>query len=314
MNPALVTPHPAPTVTVFTSAYNRAHTLHRVYDSLRRQTFRAFEWLIVDDGSTDGTQQCVQEWQREADFPIRYLRQENQGKHVAFNHGVREARGAIFVSLDSDDACVPEALQRFKDHWEAIPQAQRHQFSGVTCLCVDQYGRPTGDRFPQDVIDSDGMEIRYRHKVSGEQWECHRTEILRQFPFPEVVKRQYIPEGLIWARLARVYRTRFVNEALRIYYIEGPSMVHGGRAGRNAFGARMYYLMVLNEERAFLRLAPVYFLRSAALYVRSCFHLEHPLLRQAADVQGLLGKALWVVALPVGFGLYWWETRYSNRA
>ena len=300
------------TFTVFTSTYNRAHTLHRVHDSLRGQTCRDFEWLIVDDGSTDGTRQCVEGWQRGADFPIRYIWQENQGKHVAFNRGVREARGALFVSLDSDDACVAEALQRFKEQWEAIPQSERHRFSGVTCLCLDQFGRPVGTRFPQDVMDSDGLQIRYRHKVSGEQWGFHRTDLLRQFPFPEDVKRRYIPEGLVWARLARVYKTRFINEALRTYYVEGPSMVHGGRAGRNALGARMYHLMVLNEERDFLRWAPLAFFRSAALYARSCFHLRRPLAQQAADVQGLLGKALWAVAMPVGFGLYWWETVTRN--
>lgn len=314
MDPALVTPHPPPTFTVFTSAYNRSHTLHRVYESLRQQTCRDFEWLIVDDGSTDDTQQCVETWQRQADFPIRYLRQENQGKHVAFNRGVREARGDLFVSLDSDDACAPAALQTFKAHWEAIPPSQRHRFSGVTCLCVDQFGRPVGNRFPKDVMDSDGLEIRYRYKVSGEQWGFHRTDLLRQFPFPEVVKRRYIPEGLIWARLARLYKTRFINDALRTYFVEGPSMVHGGTPGRNAFGGRMYHLMVLNEERDFLRHAPLAFLRSAALYARSCFYLARPLPAQAADVEGLLGKALWVLALPVGFGLYWWETRHSGPA
>ena len=54
--------------TVFTATYNRAHVLHRVYDSLRAQTFRDFEWLVVDDGSTDGTGALVEGWRAEADF------------------------------------------------------------------------------------------------------------------------------------------------------------------------------------------------------------------------------------------------------
>lgn len=297
------------TFTVFTAAYNRAHTLHRVHESLQQQTFRDFEWLIVDDGSTDGTRELVEEWRRQAEFPIRYVWQENQGKHVAFNYGVRIASGRMFVSLDSDDACLPQALQRFQHHWSAIPAQHRARFAGVTCLCVDQYGRRVGRRFPRDVLDSDALELRYRHKITGEHWGAYRTDVLSYFPFPEAIKRQYIPEGLVWSKLARVFRMRFVNEALRIYYVDRPSMVHGGRAGRNAVGGRLYYLMVLNDELDFLRFAPLQFYRSAALYARSCFHLRRSIRSQVADIRHVAGRALWILALPVGFGLYCWERR-----
>src|SRR5258707_14117604 len=105
--------------TVFTPTWNRAHTLHRAYQSLHAQTFRNFEWLIVDDGSTDNTREIVEKWQAESEFPIRYIYQENQGKAAAFNRGVREAQGALFLTLDSDDACVNQALERFKYHWDS---------------------------------------------------------------------------------------------------------------------------------------------------------------------------------------------------
>ncbi|MGQ9564843.1 MAG: glycosyltransferase family 2 protein, partial [Thermogutta sp.] len=95
--------------TVFTPTYNRAHTLSRTYESIRRQTIRDFEWVIVDDGSTDGTDELVQQWQQECnDFPIRYFWQPNQHKKVAFNRGVREAKGQWFVPIDSDDELLPD--------------------------------------------------------------------------------------------------------------------------------------------------------------------------------------------------------------
>lgn len=300
------------TFTVFTPTYNRAHTLHRVYESLRSQTFTDFEWLIVDDGSTDDTPQRVAAWREEAAFPIRYIRQENQGKHVAFNRGVREARGELFLTLDSDDACVPQALERFKHHWDGIAPEQKHRFSAVTSLCRDQDGNLVGKRFPKDVTDSDSLEIRYRYKVTGEKWGFHRTEVLRRFPFPEGVRRHYVPEGIVWSRIARAYRTRFVNEALRIYYVDQPSMVHGGTAGKNAVGSRIAHLTVLNEERDYFRYAPLQFCRSAALYVRSCFYLGHPLRRQVADIDNWPGRALWLAALPIGFAVYRWEIRRSR--
>lgn len=91
-----------PTFTVFTPTYNRAHTLLRVFSSLQAQTFQDFEWLIVDDGSTDGTEELIKHWGSESHFPVRYFKQENRGKHVAFNRGVREATGQFFLPLDSD--------------------------------------------------------------------------------------------------------------------------------------------------------------------------------------------------------------------
>lgn len=185
------------TFTVFTPTYNRAHTLSRVHDSLRAQTFREFEWLIVDDGSTDGTGELVQKWSAEADYPIRYIWQENRGKHIAFNRAAAEARGELFLVLDSDDACVPEALERFHRHWRSIPLQERPRFSALTALCVDRHGNLIGTAFPQDVLDSDSIGIRYRHKLKGEKWGFHRTEVMRRFPFPEGIERTYVLEGIV---------------------------------------------------------------------------------------------------------------------
>src|SRR4051794_24520469 len=109
---------PRYTFTVFTSTRNRAHTLERPFHSLKAQTFRDFEWLIIDNGSTDGTRELVERFQSEADFPIRYLWQEDAGKHGSLNRGIELAEGELFLILDSDDGCVPEALERFKYNWE----------------------------------------------------------------------------------------------------------------------------------------------------------------------------------------------------
>src|SRR5690242_2999845 len=123
--------------TVFTPAYNRAPTLPRVYESLKAQTFRDFEWLIVDDGSTDNTPELVAQWQSTGELSIRYFQQEHCGRHIAFNRGVHEAQGTLFLNCDSDDAFVPQTLTRFLYHWENIPLAERSSFSAVTALCMD---------------------------------------------------------------------------------------------------------------------------------------------------------------------------------
>ena len=91
------------TFTIFTPTFNRAHTLQRVYTSLAQQTYRDFEWLVMDDGSTDSTSQLIETWKGESNFPIRSYKQENMGKHVAFNRGVEHAEGELLLVLESDD-------------------------------------------------------------------------------------------------------------------------------------------------------------------------------------------------------------------
>lgn len=104
-----------PYFTVFTSTYNRGYTLFRLYESLKNQGTTDFEWLIVNDGSTDNTHQLVEEWiRKEKEFSIRYLEKENGGKPRAINYGIRYARGKFFFMVDSDDFLLPNALSKMK--------------------------------------------------------------------------------------------------------------------------------------------------------------------------------------------------------
>jgi glycosyltransferase involved in cell wall biosynthesis len=206
--------------TVFTPTFNRAHTLDRVYLSLAAQTFTDFEWVIVDDGSTDNTKELVMSWQSEGKLQIRYVYQVNHGKPIAHNRAVLEARGELFLPLDSDDACVPNALERLLFHWQNIPLPEREGFSGVTCQCVDAEGRLVGTLFPADVVDSTPMEMYLKNRVKGEKWGFHKTEVLRKFPFPQFDGEKYVPEGLVWNRIGKTHKMRFVNEGLRIYDID----------------------------------------------------------------------------------------------
>ena len=289
--------------TVFTPTFNRAHTLHRVFDSLAAQTLRDFEWLVVDDGSDDGTTQLVGRWRATGAFPVRYVRQPNLGKHVAHNRAVGLAAGTLFLTLDSDDGCVPSALERLNRHWLDLPDADRDRFVGVTGLCVTEDGRIVGDRFPADVFDSDPRETYYRHRIRGEKWGFSRTDVLRRFPFAETVTGSWVPEASVWFRIASEYRTRYVNEALRIYYTDVPSLMRRRPLSADAAGKRQYYLERLREDLAFFRVAPDLLGAAAANYVRFSLHAGR---RARADRKGLAGtaRALVAAASPLGYALY----------
>ncbi len=290
--------------TVFTPTFNRCSTLHRVYDSLRLQTFRDFEWLIVDDGSTDGTIELVEKWQTESNFPIRYVYQENQGKPAAFNRGVQEAQGELFLTLDSDDACVPNALERLKYHWDGIPPVEKDKFSAVTVLCKDQNGRLIGDKFPCDVLDSDWIESFFKYKVKGEKWGFQRTDVLKQFPFPTVPNVKFISEGVLWFALSRRFKTRFVNEILRIYHTNDKA---GDRLTALTpavlVGRALFHKYVLNELIDWWLLSPANVFRSAINFSRYSFGVGKSPHSQFSELRTLIGRLLVGISLPFAFAI-----------
>lgn len=297
---------PAFTFTVFTPTRNRAEMLHRPYESLLTQTYRDFEWLIVDNDSGDDTASLVEGWAAEAPFPIRFIRQENRGLHGSMNRGIAEARGAYLLTLASDDTCPAEALERFKHHWDTIPEDRRDTFVGVAGLVADEHGRIVGTTYPHDPTDSDAIEIRYRYRVEGEKWAALRVDVLRQFPMPVIDGYTgYVPESIIWNRIARQYRTRYVNEVLRAFYLDAPvSLARPQFAGDNAPGALLAAQELLNHEIGWLRHSPDAFFRTAARYARWSIHLRRSPAEQLRGLTNLPARLLWLAALPVGLAMY----------
>ena len=148
--------------------HNRADILPRVYQSLLRQSFQSFEWLVIDNASSDDTTEVVAGWARSAPFPIRYLHNaENIGFHGSWKRALDESQGEFFLYVRSADEILPIALERLKWHWDSIPDEQRGRYSAVSGLATDEHGKLHGTRFPKDVFDSDSLEIRYRYKVEG---------------------------------------------------------------------------------------------------------------------------------------------------
>lgn len=290
-----------PLFTVFTPTYNRRHTLHRVYDSLRAQTLCDFEWLVIDDGSTDGTSELISEWTEVADFQIRYFRQRNSGKHIAHNLAVKEARGEFFAPLDSDDAILPNTLERLRFHWNEIPISDRTYFAAIWGLCCDQHGVLVGNCYPANPFDADLREVHYVRRVRGEKWGAFRTVVLRQFPFP-AVQKTYIPEGMIWLEIAKIYKTRFVNEVFRIYYVNddktGTTITNRGALGPNAQGRLHYYVWLLNNNLQYFVHSPVPFLKAAIMIPIVARRSGHSLTSVLKQLETFRARTLVYLALP----------------
>jgi glycosyltransferase involved in cell wall biosynthesis len=294
--------------TVFTPTYNRAHTIARVYESLKRQTFRDFEWLIVDDGSTDNTRELVENWQKENLFSIRYFWQENAHKKTAFNLGVREAQGELFLSLDSDDEALPNALETFNRIWLDIPADERAGFSAVTALCIDPDGKVVGNRFPSDILDSDSLETFFRYDIKGDKWGFQRTDVLREFPFPIDVNG-LVPESVVWFRIARKYKTRYVNIALLVIHPgEDRITVNLSNISSRSDGRTLLAREILEHDWQYIYCNPKAILKEAIAYTYFGKYLAASQSGKRWPLRGLVPRLLVALMWPMGILRYWLET------
>ena len=192
-------------LTVFTPTYNRKDLLMRVYESLKAQTVKDFEWLIVDDGSTDGTGEEVKEWMAEDTIPIRYHYRENGGKMRAHNTGVAMSECDLFVCLDSDDRFTDTAVE---DLLGAYDDAVRNAADGVKIGGVVAHKGRTDEKllgacdFP--CVKTSTLYGLYLAGFEGETTLMYETELLRQFPFPEIEGEKYVPEDYIYDKIDQI--------------------------------------------------------------------------------------------------------------
>lgn len=206
-----------PKLTVFTPVYNRAHTIGRLYESLCRQDCKDFEWIIVNDGSTDNIDSVVENFKGEGKITIRYFSKPNGGKHTAINKGVKEAAGDWFFIVDSDDYVADFAVKWILDKGAEIIDDE--SFAGLSGLRVNPDGTRIGGENNFGQIDTDAESIREEYNIKGDLAEIYKTEVLRKFPFPEIPGERFCSEGLVWNRISMAgLKLRYCYE--RIYICE----------------------------------------------------------------------------------------------
>ena len=206
--------------------------------------------------------------------------------------------------MDSDDRCVPHALERFAYHWFNIPEKERSKFAGVTALCVDEKGNIIGTPFPcKHWMDSDNLEIKYRYKVKGDKWGFIRTDVLRQFPFPEHIPG-HVPESVVWSQIARLYKTRFVNEPLLICHNDANNRLSNTKdPAKYALGHLYWKQQILSNEIDYFRYDPLTFILDAIRLTRFYLHCKNKKeIKYLPD--STLGKILTIMGAP--FGLLWY--------
>lgn len=213
------------TLTVFTPAYNRAHTLPRTYESLVKQDCKDFIWLIVDDGSSDNTKELVEEWQKkENGFEIRYIYKENGGMHTAHNVAYENIDTELNVCIDSDDELAPRAVKCIVSLWLGI---DKQKYAGIIGLDADMNtGKIIGTKFPKDMKETT-LQGFYDAGGSGDKKLVYRTDIMRELPpYPVFEGEKYVSLGWKYQLCDQKYQLITTNTVLCNveYQADGSSM------------------------------------------------------------------------------------------
>ena len=203
------------TVTVLTPTFNRGGVLRSLWDSLHKQTVKDFEWLVVDDGSTDGTKNLITQLQEKSDFPIRYIYKNNGGKHTALNVGIQTICSELTFIVDSDDCVTDDAVESILK----IHQKYRSQnnICGYAFLRAFPDGKVNGKKFDVDEKIGSYIDVRVNGDDTGaDKAEVFKTHCLKEFPFPEYPNEKFLGEDLVWVRMARKYQMVHINKAIYI--------------------------------------------------------------------------------------------------
>jgi glycosyltransferase involved in cell wall biosynthesis len=202
-------------ITVFTPTYNRDYIIGKLYKSLQEQTYANFEWLVIDDGSSDNTKEMFEEWVTENNkFSIRYYKVENGGKHRAINKATNLARGELFFIVDSDDYLTEDALESIVK-WEG-KLGDQELFCGVSGNRGKNKNEFWGKTFDGEYIDATYID-RGRYNIAGDKAEVFYTSILKNYKFVEFEGENFITEATVWDRMAYDgYKIRYFNKIIYI--------------------------------------------------------------------------------------------------
>lgn len=280
-------------LTVFTPAYNRAHTIGRTYESLCRQTCQDFEWLVVDDGSVDNTRELIEGWIKERKIQIRYIYQDNQGMHGAHNTAYRNIDTELNVCIDSDDYMPDNAVEKILSFWAKYGS---DKVAGIIGLDQVESGEIIGTGFPEKMKETTLMGY-YAQGGRGDKKLVYRTDVIKKYPeYPIFEGEKYVGLAYKYNLIDQDYKLLVLNEPLVIveYQADGSSANMYRQYWRNPKGFAFFRKTEMQLTKSFKRrlLVCAHYVSSSLIARNKSFLKESPC------------PILTIIAIPLGCMLY----------
>lgn len=282
------------TLTVFTPAYNRAHTIGRTYESLCRQTCKDFEWLVVDDGSSDNTRELVEGWIKENKIPIRYIYQQNQGMHGAHNTAYANINTELNTCIDSDDFMPDDAVENIVSFWK---EKGSDKYAGIVGLDQVESGEIIGTEFPKEMTETTLQDF-YLKGGKGDKKLVYRTDVITKYPpYPLFEGERYVGLAYKYMLIDQDYTLLTLNKPLVTveYQADGSSYNMFKQYWRNPKGFTFYRKAEMVTTKSLKRklIVCIHYVSSSIISKNWKFIQESP------------EKLLTILAIPAGILLYY---------
>lgn len=286
-------------ITIFTPTFNRGYIINKLYDSLKNQTNMDFEWLVVDDGSTDNTEEIFKEIESEGIINVRYVKKKNGGKHTATNLGLNLAKRELFFVVDSDDFLANNAVERILYHYAGIEN--NDDYCGVCGLKGYFNGNIIGSKIEYEVLESTIIDYRFKLGFTGDKADVFKLKFLKEHSFPEYPNEKWCPLSIVWNRFGSKLKVRYFNEVIYFaeYLTDGISL-NRLKIRKNSPNNTMQYY----SELSTYDIPITEKLKASINYWRFSFYSNTPLRDKVKNI----GLTKSIFGFPSGFILFLFDT------
>lgn len=299
--------------TVLTPTHNRKELLQRLYGSLLRQSNKDFIWLIIDDGSTDGTEELVKKWKEEKQIDIKYIWKENEGKHIVLQMGFNMISTPYMLDIDDDDELTDDCIATFAAEWKKIKDEGREDIGSIRALVLQDDGKITGDYNPErdkGFLDIAFSDMTFKLGRHYENITSNRTDILQQaklFHDEDLWLYSHVKNispGIFWHRLSKITKTRYLFRPLRLYHFDAPFSIIRSAAGRKNYEQKwknylIADILILNEVLDYFKYRPKFFIRMFLESMAYTTASHQPYLKYAQALNNQFLKATAIVGYPL---------------
>ena len=262
---------------VITPTFNRAHTLDRVYQSLKAQTIKEFDWIIIDDASTDNTEELVSHWLKDnSQFQIEYYQlPENKGKPYAINYGLQFCKKPITIIADSDDSFESNTIEDLLKIWQSIDiSIVSEKIAAIWTLVKDENNQLVGEPFPKNFwqVNFNERILEREQPVLGEKWHSWRTSILKDYKMCHN-DNSFVSESATWFRINKNYDFLCINLIHRKYWHTEDGLIHQKKSPLKIAKIDYYTSYYqLYETNIYDIILNKYFRLLAFNYIKACFY------------------------------------------
>lgn len=236
-------------VTIFTPTYNRKDKLGKLYNSLKKQTCKDFEWLIIDDGSNDGTSELIHNFVEEEEILIRYFKQENGGKHIAYNTALDYVEGKYFFCIDSDDWITDDFIKML------LEESLNKDYAGFIAYKSNSKGELLSKAFPAQVKECSLLDLSEYYQCEGEFSIIIKSDIAKNYKFPVFKNEKFIGESVVYDRISENYKFWLLDRVATVceYQEDGLTNNYVDLMRKNPSGFCLYYMQRIDLTYSFIK-------------------------------------------------------------